>query len=85
MEGRGERSYVKRKIVFGDVKHTCYFSAKTSLKFVPSKKLNSCFILPRVSYSLTLPYPRDVKFKISEYSVYMLDPNYKSSNRFVSR
>jgi hypothetical protein len=28
---------MKRKIVWGKVKHSCYFSAKTSLKFVSSK------------------------------------------------
>jgi hypothetical protein len=39
---------MKRKIVWGKVKHSCYFSAKTSLKFVSTKKV-------RVSYSPPTP------------------------------
>jgi hypothetical protein len=31
---RGEWGCMKRKIVWGKVKHSCYFSAKTSLKIV---------------------------------------------------
>jgi hypothetical protein len=34
---RGEWGCMKRKIVWGKVKHSCYFSAKTSLKFVSTK------------------------------------------------
>jgi hypothetical protein len=42
--GRGEWGCMKRKIVWGKVKHSYYFSAKTSLKFVSSKnKINVSF------------------------------------------
>jgi hypothetical protein len=34
---RGEWGYMKRKIVWGKVKHPCYFLLKTSLKLVSSK------------------------------------------------
>jgi hypothetical protein len=49
---RGEWGYMKRQIVWGKVKHSCYFSAKTSLKFVsPKNKVRvsfcPCFIQPR--------------------------------------
>jgi hypothetical protein len=33
---RGEWGCVKRKIVWGKVKHSCYFSAKTSLMLISS-------------------------------------------------
>jgi hypothetical protein len=35
---RGRWGCMKRKIVWGKVQHSCYFSAKTSLKFVSTTK-----------------------------------------------
>jgi hypothetical protein len=43
-KGMGECGCVKRKIVWGKVKHSCNFSAKTSFKFVSSKsKIRASF------------------------------------------
>jgi hypothetical protein len=53
---------MKRKIVWGKVKHSCYFSAKTSLKFVSTKNkvfVSLCPVFHKAPFSPTKA--RDLK------------------------
>jgi hypothetical protein len=54
---RGKWGYMKRKIVWGKVKHPCHFSAKSSLKFVSSKNkihVSFCPMFHTAPFSPTL-------------------------------
>jgi hypothetical protein len=55
--GRGEWGCMKRKIVWGKVKHSYYFSAKTSLKFVSSEnniRVSFCPMFHTAPFTLIL-------------------------------
>jgi hypothetical protein len=56
---RDEGGCMKRKIVWGKVKHSCYFSAKTSLKFVSTKnkvRVSFCPVFHTAPFSPKLMY-----------------------------
>jgi hypothetical protein len=63
---RGEWGCVKRKIVWGKVKHSCYFPAKTSLKFVSTKNKVRVSFCPMFQTAPFTPTPLSLKYKIAE-------------------